>query len=215
MNLFTSALGTWVTIPLVVLVNRAPSSPWLPENVDDGRLELYFVLLAVIMAADLAFHVYCANRYEYVDKDYLAFLDAADNENEQPPRQPRGTALGTDSSRDVPAFRSGRSGGGADSKKAKTKTKGGTAYSALHRNGGGGGCDAEEGEDEPAPEADGSYLMDGSEAGAVAAGHVLVSSKSTARSGRRKGGFSSVALNDSHIGIDDDDDLQEIELSTL
>lgn len=211
-----SALGTWVTIPLVILVNRAPSSPWLPENVDDGRLELYFLLLGAIMAADLAFHAYFASRYEYVDKDYLAYLDSANNEDAGPylPRRPQ-RGGGTSGEGEAPAFRSGRFGADKAYSEGKPRV---AAYSVLHHRGnstaeGDGGN-----EEEPAPEADGSYLMDGSEAGAVAARHVLRDSSGGVKTTREKkkrsqrtGGFSSVALNDT----EGDDDLQEIELSTI
>jgi hypothetical protein len=118
----------------------------------------------------------------------------------------------------VPAFRFGRSSADGAGGKAKTKTAK-TAYSALHPRGGDSNAQyGEEDEEEPVPEADGSNLMDGSEAGAIAARHVLRSSeggKSKKQSkGRRKGGFSSLALNDAD-NDDDDDDLQEIELSTI
>jgi hypothetical protein len=50
LNLFTTAIGSWFMIPLVLLVNSgAFGEAWIPENLDDGHLANYFFLLAAIM----------------------------------------------------------------------------------------------------------------------------------------------------------------------
>lgn len=48
-----NALGTWATIPIVIFVNSLPSESWLPENLDNGKLAMYFLLLGCIMSLDL------------------------------------------------------------------------------------------------------------------------------------------------------------------
>lgn len=53
LNLFMNALGTWATIPIVIMVNTIPAHPWLPENLDDGNLTYYFLVLGAIMFVDL------------------------------------------------------------------------------------------------------------------------------------------------------------------
>ena len=48
-----NAIGTWATIPVVLMVNTLPREPWLPENLDDGKLTYYFLVLSGIMFLDL------------------------------------------------------------------------------------------------------------------------------------------------------------------
>jgi solute carrier family 15 (peptide/histidine transporter), member 3/4 len=53
LNLFTNALGSWLTIPLLILVNSGLfGEEWVPENLDDGHLSRYFFLLAGLMVAN-------------------------------------------------------------------------------------------------------------------------------------------------------------------
>lgn len=71
-NLFTNALGSWLTIPLTILVNINSNQEWVASNVDDGHLDYYFFLLASLMfAAELAF-IYLSAGYSYVDPEELA-----------------------------------------------------------------------------------------------------------------------------------------------
>jgi hypothetical protein len=49
-----TALGSWMIIPLLYIVNSGGlGKEWVPENIDDGQLDYYFFLLAVLMAIDL------------------------------------------------------------------------------------------------------------------------------------------------------------------
>jgi dipeptide/tripeptide permease len=53
LNLFTYALGSWLTIPLIILVNSGLfGEDWVPENLDEGHLSYYFFLLAGLMVAN-------------------------------------------------------------------------------------------------------------------------------------------------------------------
>ena len=75
LNLLTNALGTWATIPLVLLVNIDPNNMWLPVNLDDGHLSYYFLLLAALMGADLLYFQWICRDYEYKTEAELASLE--------------------------------------------------------------------------------------------------------------------------------------------
>ncbi len=63
LNLLTTALGTWLCIPLVALANSGPVE-WVPANLNEGALAHYFFLLAAIMAAMTAGFVVVARRFQ-------------------------------------------------------------------------------------------------------------------------------------------------------
>ena len=54
MNLSTQAIGTWLTIPLIILVNSGGifGKKWIEENIDEGQLDKYFFLLSIIMVVN-------------------------------------------------------------------------------------------------------------------------------------------------------------------
>ena len=74
-NLLTNALGSWLTIPLTLLVNANANHPWIASNIDDGELGYYFYLLAGLMALALLLFSYLSAGYVYVDPEVLAALD--------------------------------------------------------------------------------------------------------------------------------------------
>lgn len=79
LNLATTALGSFLVIPLLLLVNEAdPSAAWVPANLDEGHLAWYFVLLAALMALTLAWFVRLAAGYEYKTTAELSVLDDAE-----------------------------------------------------------------------------------------------------------------------------------------
>jgi len=65
LNLATTALGSWAVIPLVLIVNASKTSPWITTNLDDGKLENYFVLLAILMLSNNIFFIYISKNYKY------------------------------------------------------------------------------------------------------------------------------------------------------
>lgn len=74
MNLFTNALGSWLTIPLTLLVNINANNEWIASNVDDGHLDYYFFLLAGLMViAQVVFFV-IGNGFIYADPQILVEL---------------------------------------------------------------------------------------------------------------------------------------------
>ncbi len=65
LNLATSAVGSFVVIPLLYIVNSNPHNEWVPVNVDDGHLDYYFLVLAALMGANLVVFYYVATKYNY------------------------------------------------------------------------------------------------------------------------------------------------------
>lgn len=66
LNLLTTAVGSFITIPLVLAVNSKPGSEWLPQNIDTGHLDWFFLVLAGVMGASLVAFVYAAKGYQYI-----------------------------------------------------------------------------------------------------------------------------------------------------
>lgn len=79
MNLFTNALGSWLTIPLTLLVNIQPNNEWIASNVDDGHLDYYFFLLAGLMVAAQIVFAYISNNFQYADSNILELLSKQTN----------------------------------------------------------------------------------------------------------------------------------------
>lgn len=78
-NLLTNALGSWLTIPLTILVNIG-ASPWITSNIDEGHLVWYYFLLAGLMVLAMLALGYLSVGFEYADPDVLLALDASTNE---------------------------------------------------------------------------------------------------------------------------------------
>lgn len=94
-NLFTNALGSWLTIPLTLLVNINPNHPWISSNIDEGNLQAYFYLLASLMGMAMIVFSYLSAGYEYADPEVLAALDAP------PSTDARASLLGKDEHEDA------------------------------------------------------------------------------------------------------------------
>jgi len=75
LNLFTNAVGSWLTIPLTMLVNSDPDNPWVTDNVNEGHLEWYFFLLAGIMLATFFIYTQVCDGFEYSDPEDLDILN--------------------------------------------------------------------------------------------------------------------------------------------
>ncbi|CAN6295856.1 unnamed protein product [Urochloa humidicola] len=65
--LLTVALGSYLSSLVVTAVawitTRGGGPGWIPDDLDDGHLDRFFWLLAVMSALNLAVFVYCARRY--------------------------------------------------------------------------------------------------------------------------------------------------------
>eukprot|EP00604_Paraphysomonas_vestita_P001050 CAMPEP_0174822468 /NCGR_PEP_ID=MMETSP1107-20130205/15903_1 /TAXON_ID=36770 /ORGANISM="Paraphysomonas vestita, Strain GFlagA" /LENGTH=222 /DNA_ID=CAMNT_0016041413 /DNA_START=1139 /DNA_END=1804 /DNA_ORIENTATION=- len=81
LNLFTTALGSWLMIPLVLIVNSgAFGDEWIPENLDDGHLANYFFLLAGIMAINQLVFYRISSGYQYKTDADLKVFDENDED---------------------------------------------------------------------------------------------------------------------------------------
>ncbi len=78
LSLCTTAFGSFLVIPLVLLVNSNPNDPWLPANLNDGHLADYFVVLAALMAVNLVYFHHISKGYEYKSERELKALDEED-----------------------------------------------------------------------------------------------------------------------------------------
>ena len=64
--LVTSAFGNYLTSLLVVIVRSASNSKWYPSNdLNNGKLEYFFFLLAGITIVTFAVFTFVASRYTY------------------------------------------------------------------------------------------------------------------------------------------------------
>jgi hypothetical protein len=64
-NLLTFALGSFILIPLIYLVNSNPNNEWITQNLNDGHLSYYFLVLAALMIVDLLWFAWLGKNYEY------------------------------------------------------------------------------------------------------------------------------------------------------
>lgn len=78
LNLATTAVGSFLVIPLLYLVNANPDDEWVPSNVDNGHLDYYFFLLAALMVVTLFYFSFISAGYEYKTSRELSFLDDLD-----------------------------------------------------------------------------------------------------------------------------------------
>ena len=64
--MITFALGHYLTSLLVTIVRSASNSKWYPSNdLNNGKLEYFFFLLAGITIVALAIFAFVASRYTY------------------------------------------------------------------------------------------------------------------------------------------------------
>ena len=66
LNLGTTALGSFFMIPLLYFVNNNPNKLWITDNLDEGYLSLYFILLGSIMLVNHIYFWYISRNYIYV-----------------------------------------------------------------------------------------------------------------------------------------------------
>ncbi|PIK49803.1 putative solute carrier family 15 member 4-like [Apostichopus japonicus] len=104
--LLTTGLGSYFGSLLVLIVNSISGmygTQWLPDDPNEGRLEYFFFLLAVLMGINIIIYLVVANSYEYVKPTTYIEFDADDAANysgeqghsgrrKQPPRADGGTS---------------------------------------------------------------------------------------------------------------------------
>jgi dipeptide/tripeptide permease len=66
LQLLSSALGMYLSSAILYAVQQLTQpSPWIADDLNDGRLDLYFLLLVGLTLANLFAHVLVAMQYEY------------------------------------------------------------------------------------------------------------------------------------------------------
>lgn len=82
LNTGSQALGAIALVPLIYAVNSGgPDSAWLPADLDEGHLDYYFFLLALIMIADLAILFVISANFPYKTEAELSRKHFKDDEN--------------------------------------------------------------------------------------------------------------------------------------
>jgi len=71
-----NALGSWMTIPLLILVNIDSNYEWVPTDINEGHLDWYFFFLAGLMALNQLLYMKVSNGYRYITHADLVLLDA-------------------------------------------------------------------------------------------------------------------------------------------
>jgi peptide/histidine transporter 3/4 len=77
LQLLSSALGMYLSAALVWAVQKfTAAQPWLPDDLNEGRLDLYFLLLAALTLFNLMAHVLVSSYYEYAVAELPGMHDA-------------------------------------------------------------------------------------------------------------------------------------------
>ncbi|KAJ4751351.1 Protein NRT1/ PTR FAMILY 5.1 [Rhynchospora pubera] len=66
LSLLTVSLGSYVTSVVLAVVNGV--TRWIPENLNEGHLDRFFLLFAGLSLFNLVVFAYCASRYRYKKK---------------------------------------------------------------------------------------------------------------------------------------------------
>jgi hypothetical protein len=82
-NLVTSALGMFLAIPILFIVNRAGREAWLPRDLNKGRLADYFYLLAGFMILDVVYFYFHARNYVEKTSEYVSHVGGQITKTEQ------------------------------------------------------------------------------------------------------------------------------------
>lgn len=69
LSMTSISLGNYVSSIIVTIVMKASTGGvvpgWIPRNLNRGRLDMFFFLLAVLTAADFVVYIVCAKWYKY------------------------------------------------------------------------------------------------------------------------------------------------------
>ncbi len=75
-NMITNALGSWSTIPLVLIVNTG-STPWIPSDINQGHLAYFFFLLSALQAVNYTVFRHMQSSHSEIDQAILSSLSVA------------------------------------------------------------------------------------------------------------------------------------------
>lgn len=65
LQLLASALGSYLAAALVSIVQAISNGSWVPDNVNDGHMDYFFWMMAVLMALTLVVYVFIARSFRY------------------------------------------------------------------------------------------------------------------------------------------------------
>ncbi|KAI7845604.1 hypothetical protein COHA_000891 [Chlorella ohadii] len=65
MQLLASALGSYLAAALVSIVQAISGGTWVPDNVNDGHMDYFFWMMAVLMALTLVVYIFIARAFRY------------------------------------------------------------------------------------------------------------------------------------------------------
>lgn len=78
LNLLTTAAGSLLVIPLVYLVNADANDRWVTADLNDGHMDLFFFLLAVLMVVNMGILYYYQQGFVYLEeRDMLRIVKSA------------------------------------------------------------------------------------------------------------------------------------------
>jgi hypothetical protein len=69
LQLLTNALGSYVATAVTSIINSVTTANgslgWLPDNLNQGRLDYYYVVLVVLSVLNVFFFIFVAHFYKY------------------------------------------------------------------------------------------------------------------------------------------------------
>ncbi|KAI3425784.1 hypothetical protein D9Q98_007759 [Chlorella vulgaris] len=65
LQLIATALGSYLASLLVIIVQDISNGSWVPDNVNDGHMDYFFIMMAVLMLLTCFVYVWVARRFRY------------------------------------------------------------------------------------------------------------------------------------------------------
>ena len=73
-NLFTTAMGSWINTLLVIIFKA-----WIPDNLNHGKLEWFYIVLAALMFINCFFFRISAKKYNFKSTEIESMEDQSIN----------------------------------------------------------------------------------------------------------------------------------------
>ncbi|KAL4858298.1 Protein NRT1/ PTR FAMILY 8.1 [Chlorella vulgaris] len=65
LQLIATALGSYLASLLVIIVQDISNGSWVPDNVNDGHMDYFFIMMAVLMLLTCIVYIWVARRFRY------------------------------------------------------------------------------------------------------------------------------------------------------
>mmetsp|Transcript_33294 Transcript_33294/g.78958 ORF Transcript_33294/g.78958 Transcript_33294/m.78958 type:complete len:662 (+) Transcript_33294:161-2146(+) len=93
LQMLSISLGSYLSGALTALVRSATAGPggqggWLPKDLNEGRLDLFFLLLAGLMFANLLAFLWVASGYIYKHVPHKTYQAPSESAGQAPPAEP-------------------------------------------------------------------------------------------------------------------------------